>query len=70
MMESPAAACPVCSQKLREHSGWMVRHSGRWLRFRTGQCVDAFERDPEAYALVDRGERRPDDSPSSEWACY
>lgn len=70
MIQSPAASCPVCSQGVQEHSGWMIRRSGQWVRFRTRECLDAFERDPESYSVVDGGERRADESPCTEWARY
>lgn len=70
MIESSPASCPVCSQTLQEHSGWMMRRSGQWLRFRTRECLNSFGRDPQAYSAVDGGEPHPDESPCTEWACY
>lgn len=69
-MQSPAPACPVCSRMIEEHTGWAVRRAGQWLRFRSRECLDEFERHPEAYAAVEGGERRPDESPCTEWANY
>lgn len=67
MIELSTSTCPVCSGRLEEHTGWAVRRSGQWLRFRTQQCLAEFERQPEAYPEVDRG---PEESPCSEWAWY
>lgn len=42
--------CPVCGQPLRPGRGWVIRHRGRWVRLRCGDCATAFDRDPARYA--------------------
>ena len=68
---SAEEACPVCLGVLESDSGWATRRHGRWIHFRTRQCLDEYERRPEAYIGTDAGEY-PKTHPSacSEWADY
>ncbi len=69
-MVGPAKeACPVCMRALERGSGWAIRRHGRWIHFRTRQCLDEYERRPEAYTGTDDGPGAYV-SPSSEWTCY
>lgn len=64
-------ACPVCMGVLESRRGWAIRRHGRWIHFRTRQCLDEFERRPEAYTGTDADEYpKAHPSPCSEWACY
>lgn len=64
-------ACPVCMRVLESGSGWAIRRHGRWIHFRSRQCLDEFERRPEAYAGTHADEyQSADASPCSEWTCY
>lgn len=47
---SLARAAPVCRQPARPGRGWVIRHAGRWVRLRCGDCAATFERDPARYA--------------------
>lgn len=38
--------CPVCGEPLNPGRGWVIRHGGRWVRLRCGECVTAFEQAP------------------------
>ena len=68
---SAQGACPVCMGVLESGSGWAIQRHGRWIRFRSRQCLDEFERRPEAYRGTDPDEYpRADTSPCSEWTCY
>jgi hypothetical protein len=42
--------CPVCGEPLVPGRGWVIRHTGRWVRLRCGDCVAAYERAPDRYA--------------------
>jgi Zn-finger nucleic acid-binding protein len=61
--------CPMCRGPLVEHRGWVIRRSGVWLRFRSRDCLAAFEGDENLYNRPHR-DRSKEESPSSEWACY
>ena len=64
-------ACPVCLRVPENESGWAIRRHGRWITFRSRQCLDEFERCPEAFSGADADEPpRADASPCSEWTCY
>lgn len=67
--EGKPFACPVCMRALESGSGWTIRHHGRWMHFRTRQCLDEYERRSEAYTGTD-DDPRAYASPYSEWTCY
>ena len=71
MIDSAEGTCLVCMHELDSGGGWGIRRAGRWIRFRTRECLDEYERRPETNAGADQdGQLRAEASPCSEWAFY
>jgi len=70
LIESQQTVCPVCGDALDGGDEWAVRRAGHWVRLRTRQCLDRYEREPTAAAGA-AGDRSKAGPPAwSEWAVF